>query len=204
MYISRNNDEYNYIAKALEKIYGKEYDYNYENYIKIIEGVLTFVFENSNMYYTKEFYNDLINGRLIKQEMMGGSGISDFVSSLFTRASIPDIKETIDEDINYYKEKILSYRNNISIDKKVLKWVTCPENSNEPDVIQFIENYINGDSIHDDLLNLDSRKNTCKEISDIQYNIGSILSDLKFLVQNNYFDTETYMDQYKKEVEKEK
>jgi hypothetical protein len=153
------------------------------------------------MYYTKEFYNDLINGRLIKQEMIGGSGITDFISSLFTRPSIPDIKETIDEDIKYYKQKILSYRNNISIDKKVLKWVTCPETSTLPDVIQFIENYINGDSINDDLLNVESRKNTCKEISDIQYNIDSILSDLKFLVQKNYFDTETYMDKYQNEVE---
>ena len=201
LYISKTNDEYNYIAKAVNEMATyKEYDYNYENYIKIIEGVLTFVFQNSNMYYTKEFYDDLINGRLIKQEMIGGSGITDFISSLLMSASIPDIKKTIDEDINYYKQKILSYRNNISIDKKVLKWVTCPEKSNNPDVIQFIENYINGDSIHDDLLNIESRKNTCKEISDIQYNIDSILSDLKFLVQKNYFDTEIYMDKYEAEV----
>ena len=54
--------------------------------------------------------------------------------------------------------------------------------------------------IHDDLLNIESRKNTCKEISDIQYNIDSILSDLKFLVQKNYFDTEIYMDKYEAEV----
>jgi glycosyltransferase involved in cell wall biosynthesis len=84
LYISKTNDEYNYIAKAVNEMTRyKEYDYNYENYIKIIEGVLTFVFQNSNMYYTKEFYNDLINGRLIKQEMIGGSGITDFISSLF-------------------------------------------------------------------------------------------------------------------------
>ena len=208
LYISRNNDEYNYIYKAINKMASyKEYDYNYENYIKMIEGVLTFVFQNSNMYYTKEFYNDLINGRLIQQEMMGGSGITDFFSNLFTRpasVTIDDIKDTINNDINYYKEKISAYQNNISIDKKVLKWVTCPETTNQPDVIQFIEQYINGVSIHDDLLNDDSKKNTCKEISDMQYKIDGILSDLKFLVQKNYFDKEEYMDNYIKKVEKGK
>ena len=185
----------------------KTIEYNYENYIKMIEGVLTFVFQNSNMYYTKEFYNDLINGRLIQQEMMGGSGITDFFSNLFTRpasVTIDDIKDTINNDINYYKEKISAYQNNISIDKKVLKWVTCPETTNQPDVIQFIEQYINGVSIHDDLLNDDSKKNTCKEISDMQYKIDGILSDLKFLVQKNYFDKEEYMDNYIKKVEKGK
>jgi hypothetical protein len=72
----------------------------------------------------------------------------------------------------------------------------------EPDVIEFISNYISQQSIVDDLLNKKSRENVCKEIAELQNSIDGIFSDLKLLLPKNYFDSEIYMDKYLENAEK--
>ena len=172
-------------------------DDNQKN-IDIIIKTFNVMFSNYNIYYSKDFYNKTINGEyisLIKTGNLKGGGLSDLMKSFIGLNDNSDFSEDIKTNITDYTDFVTG-KSNEPINKKVYKWVTCSSITNEPDVIQFIDNYVDDDSINNDLLNMSSRKNICENIAEIQDKIDSVFSDLKLILPKNYFDSEKYMEKY--------
>ena len=178
-------------------------DDNQKN-IDIIIKTFNVMFSNYNIYYSKDFYNKTINGEyisLIKTGNLKGGGLSDLMKSFIGLNDNSDFSEDIKTNITDYTDFVTG-KSNEPINKKVYKWVTCSSITNEPDVIQFIDNYVDDDSINNDLLNMSSRKNICENIAEIQDKIDSVFSELKFILPKNYFDSEKYMENYLKKANK--
>ena len=178
-------------------------DSNEKNII-IIQLALIYMFSTYNVYYSKNFYKKTINGEyisLLKTGNLKGGGLNDLMNSVVGLNDKYDFTEDIQKNITHYTDFVTG-KSKEPINKKVYKWVTCPFiDKCEPDVIQFIDNYVKDDSINNDLLNMDSRKNICDNIAEIQDKIDSVFSELKFILPKNYFDSETYMNQYLKKAE---
>jgi hypothetical protein len=178
-------------------------DRNEKNII-IIQLALIYMFSTYNVYYSKDFYKKTINGEyisLIKTGNLKGGGLNDLMNSVVGLNDKYDFTEDIQKNITHYTDFVTG-KSKEPINKKVYKWVTCPFIDNcEPDVIQFIDNYVKDDSINNDLLNMDSRKNICENIGEIQDKIDSVFSELKFILPKNYFDSDKYMENYLKKAE---
>ena len=175
-----------------------------EKNIIIIQLAFTYMFSTFNVYYSKDFYEKTINGEyisLIKTGNLKGGGLNDLMKSVIGLNDKYDFTKDIQKNITDYSDFVTG-KSNEPINKKVEKWVTCSYIGNEPDVIQFIDNYVNDDSINNDLLNMDSRKNICENIAEIQDKIDSVFSELKFILPKNYFDSEKYMENYLKKANK--
>jgi hypothetical protein len=162
------------------------------------------MFSTFNVYYSKDFYEKTINGEyisLIKTGNLKGGGLNDLMKSVIGLNDKYDFTKDIQKNITDYSDFVTG-KSNEPINKKVYKWVTCPFIDNcEPDVIQFIDNYVKDDSINNDLLNMDSRKNICENIGEIQDKIDSVFSELKFILPKNYFDSDKYMEKYLEKAE---
>ena len=158
------------------------------------------MFDKYKVYYSENFYNNTINGENIFSEKQSGGGLDDWmnsISSIVNKKDMYDFAGDIQKNIKPYTDFIMG-KSNENINKKVKKWVTCPfiNVDCEPDVIQFIDNYLNDDSINSDLLNMKSREKICENIAEIQDKIDSVFSELKLILPKNYFDSETYMNKY--------
>jgi hypothetical protein len=174
-----------------------------EKNIIIIQLALIYMFSTYNVYYSKDFYKKTINGEyisLIKTGNLNGGGLNDLMNSVVGLNDKYDFTEDIQKNITHYTDFVTG-KSKEPINKKVYKWVTCPIDNCEPDVIQFIDNYVKDDSINNDLLNMDSRKNICENIGEIQDKIDSVFSELKFILPKNYFDSDKYMENYLKKAE---
>jgi hypothetical protein len=220
LYISRIYNEkfpshwigsvYHEINTSLGDDFYKKPDYM-DRFIAVTYSVLGYMIQFYTIFFCKEvLYNNIINGKFISSISTGGlfgGGIEEFITPIATffkrtTSTIEDFSSEMVSTVGDYTEFIVG-ESNMTIDKKVLKWVT---NANvidaEPDVIDFISNYISQPSIIDDLLNKKSRENVCKEIAELQNSMDSIFSDLKLLLPKNYFDSEIYMDKYLENAEK--
>ena len=165
-----------------------------------IQTVLLYMFKKYNVYYSQYFYDNTINGKYISSGKQVGGGFDDWmnsISSIVNKKKMYDFAGDIQKNITHYTEFITG-KPNETIDKKIYKWVTCPfiDDYCEPDVTQFIYNYLNDDSINNDLLNIESREKICENIAEIQDKIDSVFSELKLILPKNYFDSETYMNKY--------
>jgi hypothetical protein len=191
--------------------------YKKTDYIDRFINVTYSVFEYMLQYYTiffceDVFYDNIINGKFISSIINGGllgGGIDELIKPITdylkkSTSRLENFSSELVSKVNNYTEFIVG-ESNVTIDKKVFKWVTNVDVVNaEPDVIEFISNYINQPSIKDDLLNKKSRENICNEISELQNSMDSIFSDLKLLLPNNYFNSELYMEKYLERAETEK
>jgi hypothetical protein len=189
---------YNVIQNKLTLQYYR--NNNEKNIIIIIQLAFTYMFSTYNVYYSKDFYKKTIYGEYISSIKTGnlkGGGLNDLMNSVVGLNDKYDFTKDIQTNITHYTDFITG-KSNDPINKKVYKWVTS---SYEPDVIQFIDNYVNDDSINNDLLNMGSRKNICKNIAEIQDKIDSVFSELKFILPKNYFDSEKYMKKYLEKAE---
>jgi hypothetical protein len=158
------------------------------------------MFDKYDVYYSKKCYNNTIHGEYISSEKQsGGGGLDDWmnsISSIVNKKDMYDFAGDIQKKITPYTDFIVG-KSNENINKKIYKWVTCPFiDGCEPDVTQFIYNYLNDDSINSDLLNMKSREKICENIAEIQDKIDSVFSELKLILPKNYFDSETYMNKY--------
>lgn len=220
LYISRIYNEkfpshwigsmYYEINLSLGDDFYKKPDY-IDRFIAVTFSVLGYMIQNYTIFFCKDvLYNNIINGKFISSisngELFGG-GIEELINPITkffrkTTSKLEDFTSEMVSKVGNYKEFIVG-ESNITIDKKVLKWVTNVDLDHaEPDVIDFISNYITQPSITDDLLNKKSRENVCKEIAELQNSIDGIFSDLKLLLPKNYFDSEIYMDKYLENAEK--
>jgi len=178
-------------------------------FIRSTYTIFEFMFNNYTIFFCSNvLYNNIINGKYISsistKGLFGGGidelikPITDFFINSTTR--LEDFSKELVTNVDNYSEFVLG-ESNTTIDKKILKWVTNVDGA-EPDIIEFISNYINQPSIKDDLLNKKSRENICNEISELQNSMDSIFSDLKLLLPNNYFNSELYMEKYLENAEK--
>jgi hypothetical protein len=206
LYISRiyyEKDDSHWLGTSYNVIQNKlglQYYLNERNEknIIIIQLAFIYMFSTYNVYYSKDFYEKTINGEyisLIKTGNLKGGGLNDLMKSVIGLNDKYDFTKDIQKNITDYTEFVRG-KSNEPINKKVEKWVTCSSIGNVPDVIQFIDNYVNDNSINNDLLNVDSRKNICENIAEIQDKIDSVFSELKLILPKNYFDSEKYMDNY--------
>jgi hypothetical protein len=188
----------------------KKADY-IDRFIAVTYSVFEYMIQNYTIFFCEDvLYANIINGKFISSISNGGlfgGGIEEFINPIATffkktTSKIEDFSSEVVSKVGDYTEFIVG-ESNMTINKKVLKWVTNVDLDNaEPDVIEFISNYISQQSIVDDLLNKKSRENVCKEIAELQNSIDGIFSDLKLLLPKNYFDSEIYMEKYLENAEK--
>jgi len=201
------------LYSEIDRLLGGVDFYTKKDYInKFIRSTYTifeFMFNNYTIFFCSNvLYNNIINGKYISSistNGLFGGGIDELIKPItefFIKSTsrLEDFSNELVTNVDNYSEFILG-ESNTTIDKKILKWVTNVDGS-EPDIIEFISNYINQPSIKDDLLNKKSRENICNEISELQNSMDSIFSDLKLLLPNNYFNSELYMEKYLEKAEK--
>jgi hypothetical protein len=153
---------------------------------------------NNNFKTIKKLSTDAIaNPQKTVNDSM--KSIKETISGLFkSEESNEDQIENVggfDFESNFLTETIIQNR--------LQRWVSGPKNTlgiYYPTIIQFVDDYVNDD--HDiDLISYKNKEKVCKEISELKNTIEEHIKDIKYLLPKTFFDSDSFMEKYKEEVE---